>query len=123
MRVVLIDTLDPVRQALAFLLRHEPGIEVVGEGCTGEEAVALTHRLQPDVVMLQARLPGRSGIDAARTIHAEWPSVCLLGMILFERPADAQALRDAGAIAVVCKTDPPEMILAALRQCVAARSE
>ncbi len=118
MRVLIVDNLEPVRRALAFLLKDEPDIELAGEGCNGREAIDLTCRLQPDVVLMQARLPGISGIDAARRIHAESPSVCIIGMVLLEDAAEVQAMRHAGAFAVVSKTGPPQAIIAAMKRCM-----
>ncbi|GAB2480752.1 hypothetical protein GCM10027265_34830 [Jatrophihabitans fulvus] len=72
-RVVLADDKLPFRIALRQMLRRAADIEVVGEAADGAEAVALTERLQPDLVLLDVRMPVMDGPTAARTISSRWP--------------------------------------------------
>lgn len=67
-RVLLVDDHEVVRLGLRTILEQEPDITVVGEASTADQAVALALHLEPDVVLMDIRLPGRSGIDATRDL-------------------------------------------------------
>ncbi len=71
--VLLVDDHEVVRLGLRTLLGRERTIEVVGEASTAAEAVAQARRLRPDVVVMDVRLPDRSGVEACREIRAEAP--------------------------------------------------
>ena len=69
-RVLLVDDQQIVRQGLATILKYAPGIEVVGEAGDGQEAIARARDLQPDVVLMDIKMPRLGGIPATRQIHA-----------------------------------------------------
>ena len=66
LRVVVVDDQMPFRVALRRVLQRAPGIDVVGEGADGSEAIALVEEVNPDVVVLDVRMPGMDGPTAAR---------------------------------------------------------
>src|SRR5687768_2388478 len=68
MRVLIVDDVAAVREALRLLLDDEPGVQVVGEAGDGEEALRLVETLSPEVVVMDLELPHLSGLDATRTI-------------------------------------------------------
>lgn len=70
MRVLIVDDEEFNRLRMRDLLESEPDVEVVGEASNGEEAVALIRRLHPDLVFLDIRMPGKSGLDVAREVGA-----------------------------------------------------
>jgi DNA-binding NarL/FixJ family response regulator len=72
-RLVVVDDHEVVRQGLVALLDRRPGFQVVGEAGTVAEAIAETRRLEPDVVVMDVRLPDGSGVEACREIRAERP--------------------------------------------------
>lgn len=76
--VLLVDDHEIVRLGLRSLLSREPHIEVVGDAATAAEAVAEAARLQPDVVVMDVRLPDGSGVTACREIRAAQPAVRVL---------------------------------------------
>ena len=117
MRVLLVDNHQLVRQVLARVLAAEPDLVVVGQGSTGQEAIDLTRQLQPEVVLINVRLIGLSGADATRAILTERPGLCVIGMTLVDNPAEARAIREAGAAACISKSGPLEELLAAIRAC------
>src|SRR5215218_3354706 len=73
LRLIVVDDHEIVRQGLVALLDRRPGFQVVGEAGTVAEAVAEAHRLEPDVVVMDVRLPDGSGVEACREIRAERP--------------------------------------------------
>jgi DNA-binding NarL/FixJ family response regulator len=73
LRLVIVDDHEVVRQGLVALLDRRPGFQVVGEAGTAAEAIEQARRLQPDLVIMDVRLPDGSGIEACREIRAEQP--------------------------------------------------
>ena len=74
LRLVVVDDHEVVRQGLVALLDRRPGFQVVGEAGTVAEAIAETLRLEPDIVVMDVRLPDGSGVEACREIRAERPA-------------------------------------------------
>lgn len=103
MRILLVDDHEVVRLGLRTLLERQPGFQVVGEAGTAEEAVAQALTLHPDVVVMDIRLPGRSGIDACREIVQRLPET---KVIMLTSYAEDELLFDAiaaGAAGYVLK--------------------
>ena len=87
--VLIVDDHEVVRLGLRSLLGREKAIEIVGEAATAEEAVAQAERLQPTVVLMDVRLPDRSGIEACREIRAAAPDT---RVIMLTSYADDEAV-------------------------------
>ena len=77
-RVLIVDDHEVVREGLRALLRRQPELEVVGEADTVESAIAEARRTEPDVVIMDVRLPDGSGVEACREIRAERPETKVL---------------------------------------------
>ena len=92
LRVLLVDDHEVVRVGLRALIERQPGMEVVGEAGTAREAVSQTGRLAPDVVVLDVRLPGSSGLEACHQIKAHWPETRIIILTSFP---DDEVLLDA----------------------------
>jgi len=114
-RVVLVDDNKMVREGLAQLLRWEPDIEVAGQASDGETALELIRRTRPDVVTMDIHLPGMSGIEAIKAIHAEFPEVRVIVLSIFEKEDIADSARAAGAVDYVTKSGPATDLLEAIR--------
>jgi DNA-binding NarL/FixJ family response regulator len=91
-RILIADDHEVVRIGLAALLDGQPGLQVVAQAESGEEAVRLARRHRPDVVVMDIRMPNGSGIDACRTITAEMEG---MPVIMLTSHADSEALFDA----------------------------
>jgi two-component system response regulator DesR len=115
-RVVLAEDQSMVRGALASLLGLEPDIEVAGEAGDGEEAVAVTARERPDIVLLDIEMPGGGGIEAARRIRESVPGCRVMILTTFGRPGYLRAAMEAGAVAFLVKDSPARELAAAIRR-------
>ncbi len=115
MRILIVDDHAVVRTALGIMLAEQPDVEIVGEAANGKQAIGRTKQLRPDVVLMDINMPLMNGIDATRVIRAECPTVRVIGLSMFERAEQAQPMLEAGASGYVCKSDPPEVLLATLR--------
>lgn len=122
-RIVIIDDHMVVRQGLVALLRGDTGMRIVGEAGDGRSGVELIRRVVPDVVLMDISMPGMSGIEATRVVHAELPEVHVIGLSMYEDADVARQMRDAGAVAYVSKSGPSENIKRAILACRAAGAD
>lgn len=114
--VLIVDDQQLIRAGFRKLLEEVPDIEVVGEACDGVEAVELTARLRPDVVLMDIRMPRLDGLAATARI-LEHPSASPRVLILSTFDLDEyvfEALR-AGASGFLLKDAPPDQLIAAVR--------
>ncbi|MGI5285740.1 response regulator [Nonomuraea polychroma] len=96
-RVLLADDHPVYRDGLAVLLGSIPGIEVAGTAADGAEAVERAADLQPDVVVMDVRMPGLDGIEATRRIVADSPHIGVVALTMSEEDATLFAAMRAGA--------------------------
>ncbi|GAT67069.1 luxR family transcriptional regulator [Planomonospora sphaerica] len=121
-RVVLVDDHEVVRRGVAALLDSEDDIQVVGEAGTAESAVTRITALQPDVAVLDVRLPDGSGIDVCREVRSRMPGLACLMLTSF---ADDDALFDAvmaGASGYVLKQIHGSDLVGAVRTVASGQS-
>jgi DNA-binding NarL/FixJ family response regulator len=114
-RCLAVDDHPVVRQGLTLLCKGNDEIELVGTVKTGEEAVEAIAELQPQVVIMDVRLPGIDGVSAVKKIHQAAPNV---EIVMFSAYGDKRLLSDAiqaGAKGYVMKGSPPEDLLRAIR--------
>ncbi len=116
-RVLVADDEALIRGALAVLLRHEPGFEVLGQAGDGLDAVRQARERRPDVVLMDIRMPGIDGIEATRRLAADpaTGSVRVLILTTFDHDANVFAALRAGASGFLPKDTEPERLLDALR--------
>jgi DNA-binding NarL/FixJ family response regulator len=115
LRLVIADDHPVFRHGLRALLGSVPDVEVVGEAATGEQAVEVTVRERPDVVLLDLHLPGVDGIEACRRIRQEAPQVRVLVVTMFEEDSSVLAAVRAGAMGYLVKGADQDEILRAVR--------
>ncbi len=121
MRVVIADDHPVVRMGLRSLLDSDREIEVVAEATNGEEAVAAADLHQPDVILMDLRMPIVDGVAATKRIRAGSPNVKVLIITTYESDADILRAIEAGAAGYLLKDTPERDLLAAIR--AAARGE
>jgi DNA-binding NarL/FixJ family response regulator len=120
-RVVIADDHPVVRSGIRGMLASDPGFEVVGEASNGTEAVAVTLRARPDVVLMDLRMPDLDGAGATAEIRARRPETQILVLTTYDTDSDIVRAIDAGAIGYLLKDVPHEEITRAVR--AAARGE
>jgi two-component system, NarL family, response regulator LiaR len=115
-RVLLVDDHAVVRKGLRALLDREPGIEVVGEAETGEQAVETAGRLHPDVILMDLEMPGIGGIEATRQISERRPESKVVILTSHAAEEDVFPALKAGAHGYLLKHSAPEDVLRAIQQ-------
>jgi DNA-binding NarL/FixJ family response regulator len=113
-RLVLADDHQLLRRGFRSLLRGEPGLEVVGEASTGLEAIEICRRLEPDLVLMDVRMPEMDGISATRQIKRDQPGVSVLMVTMHENPDYLLEALDAGAAGYVLKDTPADRLINAV---------
>jgi DNA-binding NarL/FixJ family response regulator len=114
-RILVVDDHPIVRSGITSVLASQPDFDVVGEAGNGAEAVAAASRLEPDLVLMDLRMPVRSGVDASAAILAVRPSTRIV--VLTTYASDGEVLRaiEAGAVGYLLKDVPHEELFRALR--------
>jgi DNA-binding NarL/FixJ family response regulator len=103
LRIVLVDDHEVVRLGLRTVLEDMEGVEVVAEAGSGEAAVAACERYQPDVVIMDIRMPGKSGIQACQAIVERWPRTKVIMLTSYANDELIVEAIQAGAAGYVLK--------------------
>ncbi|MEO1378005.1 MAG: response regulator transcription factor, partial [Cyanobacteria bacterium J06635_10] len=113
--VVLVDDQHLIRQGLKALLELEPDLEIVGEAANGQEAVVMVEKLQPDVVLMDIRMPRMDGVAATREIKNKFPQTKILVLTTFDDDEYIKAALQNGAMGYLLKDTPSEELAVAIR--------
>ncbi len=100
---MLVDDDKDLRYMLRYLIESTTSFEVVGEAGDGEEAIEMTDRLQPDLVVMDVQMPKMDGVTATKRIKDTWPRVHVLGLTAFSDYPEI--MLGAGATKCLLKTD------------------
>lgn len=114
--LVLADDQVTVRTSLRMRLALEVDLLVVGEAHDGTEAIKQAHQLQPDVVLLDVRMPHVDGITAAAIIHRQNPAAVIIMLSFYDDANTRKRALSAGASAFFGKHEPVEELLVIIRQ-------
>jgi DNA-binding NarL/FixJ family response regulator len=115
-RVVLVEDNDIFRQGLEMVLALRSDIEVAASIDDGEDAAAIASRLQPDVVLMDYRLPGIDGVQATAAVKAASPETAVICLTAEANERERSALYDAGAVACVTKDEDLDQIVAVIQR-------
>ncbi len=115
-RVLIVDDHTIVRKGIRALLAEIAGLEVVGEGADGQEAIALAARLNPDVILMDLGMPRLDGIEATRQIRTRQPESRILVMTSFATDDKVLPAIKAGAQGYLLKESAPDDLVQAIRQ-------
>jgi DNA-binding NarL/FixJ family response regulator len=121
-RVVICDDHAVFRRGLTMVLADEPGIEVVGEAEDGDAAVAVAEELAPDVVLMDVRMPKRSGIEATRAIAELVPTARIVMLTVSDEEEDLYEAVKAGAAGYLLKEISIEEVAESIRSVMTGQS-
>lgn len=113
-RVALVEDNAVFREALELLLGLRPDIDVVGAVEDGTQVVEMCRRLDPDVVIMDFRLPALDGVQATRALRDACPDVAVVCLTASANPRELDALYAAGAVACLTKDEHLDKIVAAI---------
>lgn len=114
-RVLIVDDHPMVREGLAAMLGSQRDLVVVGQASTGQEALSLAARLEPDVVLMDLRMPHGDGVEATARLQREVPRARVLVLTTYDSDADIVRAVEAGAVGYLLKDVPHEDLFSAVR--------
>lgn len=115
-RLAIVDDHDLAREGLKDMLADEPDITVVGEAVNGREALSLCSTLQPDLVLMDVRMPTMDGLAATKVIKQKHPEISILMVTMHENPDYLLEALKAGASGYVLKDAAQNEIITAVRR-------
>jgi DNA-binding NarL/FixJ family response regulator len=113
--ILIVDDQDLFRKGLAILLDLEEDITVIGQASNGQEAIDLAAQLQPDVILMDVRMPICDGVQATQTIHQRYPWMRILVLTTFDEDDYIWQSLQAGALGYLLKSTPSEQLATAIR--------
>jgi DNA-binding NarL/FixJ family response regulator len=114
-RLLLVDDQPLFRQGLAALLALEADLAIVGQASHGKEAIALSADLQPDVILMDVRMPICDGVAATREIHQRYPWMRIVVLTTFDEDEYIWQSLQAGALGYLLKSTPSGQVADAIR--------
>lgn len=115
-RILIVDDHRMYRDGLKALLARRTDMEVVGEAENGQEAIARTHELHPDVILMDVKMPVMDGVEATRQILAEMPDMKILALTMCSEQECSYGIVSAGARGYISKGGDFEELIAAIRK-------
>lgn len=121
--VFSVDDHPLLREGLSALINSQPDMILVHQASSGIEAIRKFRSFQPDVTLMDLRLPDMSGIDALIAIRTEFPAAQIIMLTTFEGDVEIQRALEAGARGYLLKSMPPESLANAIRRVHAGKKE
>ena len=122
MRVLICDDQAIIRDGLEMLIKLERDIDVVGKAEDGSRAIELATALQPDLVLMDLKMPGMNGVEATRTIRERFPHIKILILTTYDDDEWVLEALRAGACGYLLKDMPRQGVIRALRGTIAGGS-
>jgi DNA-binding NarL/FixJ family response regulator len=113
-RIVIVEDNKVFREALELLLGLRTDLKVVASVADGEEAVPACQKHDPDVALMDYRLPGLDGVEATRALRTACPTVAVVALTASANREEMKALQEAGAVACLTKDQELDDIVAAI---------
>jgi DNA-binding NarL/FixJ family response regulator len=114
-RILLVDDHPIVRAGLASIVNSQPDMEIVAQTDSGREAIELYATQQPDVTLMDLKLPGASGVETIRALRQRFGAIKVLVLTTYEGDEDIYQALLAGASAYIIKGMPHELLLQGIR--------
>jgi len=115
-RVFSVDDHPLLREGLAAIIDNQPDMVLVAQASNAQEAIQQFRKHQPDVTLMDLRLPDKSGIDALIAVRAEFPEARVIMLTTFEGDVEIQRALEAGARGYLLKSMPPKELVEVIRQ-------
>ena len=115
-RILIVDDHEQFRNGLKMLISAEADLEVIGEAQNGQQAVSLAQKLQPDVILMDVKMPVMDGIEATRQIHAKMAGIKILALSMYTDKSFVSGMMRAGAVGFITKGDDSEEMYKAIRR-------
>jgi DNA-binding NarL/FixJ family response regulator len=115
-RILIVDDHPIMRVGIAAIINAQPRMQVVGQAGTSAEAVRIFQAMQPDLTLMDLRLPDRSGVEAIRSIRAISPKAKIVVLTTYEGDEDIHQALDAGARGYIIKGMPHDALVKALQR-------
>jgi len=115
-RVLCVDDHAMMREGITAIINHQPDMLVVAEAINGNEAIQKFREHQPDITLMDLRLPDICGIDASIAIRKEFADAKILILTTYKEDAEIQRAREAGAHGYLLKSLSPKTLIQAIRQ-------
>jgi DNA-binding NarL/FixJ family response regulator len=116
LRILIADDSELVRRGVSLILSGEAGWYVCGEACTGDEAIQKIRVLNPDLLLVDMRMPGKNGLEVADLTRQEFPHIAVVIMSQYDPSTLLPRAREAGASACVDKTELGSCLVDTVRQ-------
>ena len=121
-RTLLVDDYASIRKSLRILLKTVPGLEVVGEAEDGRIALELMHKLLPDIIIMDIRMPVMDGIEATRRITTVFPGVKVIAFTSCAEKSTIRKMFEAGASGFLLKGCGSVEIISAIKAVAEGKS-
>ena len=115
-RVLCVDDHPLMREGIAAVIRNEPDMVLVAEAVSGQDAVSRFREHQPDITLMDLRLPDISGIEAVRSIRSEFSGARIIVLTTFDGDADIRLALEAGAQSYMLKSMPRRDLVETIRK-------
>jgi DNA-binding NarL/FixJ family response regulator len=115
-RILCVDDHPLLREGIAAIINNQPDLLLVAEAATSREAIQKFREHQPDVTLMDLRLPDLSGIDTLIAIRTEFPEARIIILTTFEGDVEIQRSLEAGARGYLLKNMPPKELVEGIRQ-------
>src|SRR5438876_5356682 len=115
-RVLCVDDHPLLREGIAAIISNQPDMLLLAQASTGCEAIQMFRQHQPDVTLMDLRLPDMSGIDSLIAIRTEFPEARVIMLTTFEGDVEIRRALEAGARGYMLKSMPPKELVEVIRQ-------